>query len=94
MKAEVSAKYITKWDDGRTILESPCKVNLITHEILHIGRRKIICSPYPNRVLDDYVEHLDAEYVRFADGTCCNVVDYQSTWSFKEQCGIAPFYRS
>ena len=93
-KAEVRAKYITKWDDGRTILESPCKVNLITHEILHIGRRKIICSPYPNRVLDDYVEHLDAEYVRFADGTCCNVVDYQSTWSFKEQCGIAPFYRS
>lgn len=45
MKAEVRAKYITKWDDGRTILESPCKVNLITHEILHIGRRKIICSP-------------------------------------------------
>ena len=73
MKAEVRAKYITKWDDGRTILESPCKVNLITHEILHIGRRKIICSPYP---------------------TCCNVVDYQSTWSFKEQCGIAPFYKS
>lgn len=63
MKAEVRAKYITKWDDGRTILESPCKVNLITHEILHIGRRKIICSPYPNRVLDDYVEHLDAEYM-------------------------------
>lgn len=94
MKAEVRAKYITKWDDGRTILESPCKVNLITHIILHIGRRKIICSPYPNRVLDDYVEHLDAEYVRFADGTCCNVVDYQSAWSFKEQCGIAPFYRS
>lgn len=94
MKAEVRAKYITKWDDGRTILESPCKVNLITHKILHIGRRKIICSPYPNRVLDDYVEHLDAEYVRFADGTCCNVVDYQSAWSFKEQCGIAPFYRS
>lgn len=81
-------------ENGRTILESPCKVNLITHEILHIGRRKIICSPYPNRVLDDYVEHLDAEYVRFADGTCCNVVDYQSTWSFKEQCGIAPFYKS
>lgn len=94
MKAEVRAKYITEWDDGRTILESPCKVNLITHEILHIGRRKIICSPYPNRVLDDYVKHLDAEYVRFADGTCCNVVDYQSTWSFKEQCGIAPFYKS
>lgn len=94
MKAEVRAKYITKWDDGRTILESPCKVNLITHKILHIGRRKIICSPYPNRVLDDYAEHLDAEYVRFADGTCCNVVDYQSTWSFKEQCGIAPFYKS
>ena len=46
------------------------------------------------RQLDDYVEHLDAEYVRFADGTCCNVVDYQSTWSFKEQCGIAPFYKS
>lgn len=83
MKAEVRAKYITKWDDGRTILESPCKVNLITHKILHIGRRKIICSPYPNRVLDDYVEHLDAEYVRFADGTCCNVVDYQSTCSSK-----------
>lgn len=81
-------------ENGRTILESPCKVNLITHKILHIGRRKIICSPYPNRVLDDYVEHLDAEYVRFADGTCCNVVDYQSAWSFKEQCGIAPFYRS
>lgn len=38
MKAEVRAKYITKWDDGRTILESPCKVNLITHKILHIGR--------------------------------------------------------
>ena len=89
-----SKNTLLKWDDGRTILESPCKVNLITHEILHIGRRKIICSPYPNRVLDDYVEHLDAEYVRFADGTCCNVVDYQSTWSFKEQCGIAPFYRS
>lgn len=62
MKAEVRAKYITKWDDGRTILESPCKVNLITHEILHIGRRKIICSPYPNRVLDDYVEHLMRKY--------------------------------
>ena len=65
MKAEVRAKYITKWDDGRTILESPCKVNLITHEILHIGRRKIICSPYPNRVLDDYVEHLDAKFVSY-----------------------------
>ena len=34
MKAEVRAKYITKWDDGRTILESPCKVTIYSQSVL------------------------------------------------------------
>ena len=86
------AKYVTEWDDGETILESPCKVNLITHEILHIGKRKIIQSPYSNRNLDDCVENLDEEYVKFPDGTRCDVVPKDAEYSIDEKDGIAPFY--
>ena len=93
MKVEVKAKYVTEWDDGETVLESPCKVNLITHEILSIGKRKIIQSPYTNRTLDDNVECLDEEYIQFADGTCCDVVDYETIWSFYETNGIVPFFK-
>lgn len=92
MKTEVRAKYVTEWDDGETVLESPCKVNLITHEVLHIGRRKIIQSPYTNSQIDDCVESLDEEYVRFPDGTCCNVVGWDAEWSFDNTNGIAPVF--
>ena len=92
MKTEVRAKYITEWDGGETVLESPCKVNLVTHEILSIGKRKVIQSPYSNKELDDCVEVLDEEYIRFPDGTCCDVVPYTGEWSFNDKEGIAPFY--
>ena len=92
MKTEVKATYVTEWDDGETVLESPCKVNLIKHEVLHIGRRKIIQSPYTNSQIDDAVESLDEEYVRFSDGTCCNVVDRDAEWSFSDNNNIAPVF--
>ena len=92
MKTEVRATYVTEWDDGETVLESPCKVNLITHEIIQMGNRKIIQSPYTNRELDDNIEILDEQYIRFPNGTECYVVDEEEYWSFKDMNGIAPFY--
>lgn len=92
MKAEVRATYVTEWDDGETVLESPCKVNVFTHEVLHIGRRKIIQSPYTNSQIDEAVESLDEEYVRFSDGTCSNVVDRDVDWSFEDNNNIAPVF--
>ena len=87
------AKYVTEWDDGETILESSCKVNMLSHEILHIGNRKIVQSPYKNSVLDDCVEILSEEYVKFPDGSCVDVVDYSEEWSFEDKNGAALFYR-
>ena len=86
------ALYITEWDDGETVLESPCKVNLITHEIVDVGKRKIIQSPYDNDELDDCIEILDEQYVKFTDGTVSDVVGYNDDWSFKDKYGIAPFF--
>lgn len=87
------AKYVTEWDEGETVLESSCKVDMLSHEILHIGNRKIIQSPYKNSELDDCVEELWEEYVKFPDGSCADVVDSSEEWSFDNKNGIAPFYR-
>lgn len=88
------ATYITKWDDGRTVLESPCIVDLVSHEIIHIGNRRIVQSPYSPSELDDNVEILDEQYIQFKDGTTADVVDYDDDWSFRHKDGIAPFYIS
>ena len=45
MKAEVRAKYITKWDDGRTILESPCKVILLHTKFCILDDEKSSAAP-------------------------------------------------
>lgn len=84
--------YITEWDDGRTVLESPCIVDLVSHEIIHIGNRRIVQSEYTPSELDDNIEILDKQYIQFKDGTKADVVDYDADWSFKNKNGIAPFY--
>lgn len=86
------ATYITEWDDGRTVLESPCIVDLLSHEVIHIGNRRIIQSPYSASEIDDNVEILDRQYIHFKDGTISDVVDYDDDWSFRHKNGIAPFY--
>lgn len=86
------ATYITEWDDGRTVLESPCIVDLISHEIIHIGNRRIVQNEYTPSELDDNIEILDKQYVQFKDGTIADVVNYDEDWSFKNKNGIAPFY--
>lgn len=86
------ATYITEWDDGETILESPCIVDLLSHKIIHIGNRRIIQSPYSESELDDNIEILDKQYIQFKDGTIADVVDYDDDWSFRYKNGIAPFY--
>lgn len=88
------ATYITEWDDGRTVLESPCIVDLVSHEILHIGNRHIVQSEYAPSELDDNIEILDKQYIQFKDGTTADVVDYDDDWSFRHKNGIAPFYIS
>ena len=88
------ATYITEWDDGRTVLESPCIVDLVSHEIIHIGNRRIVKSEYLPSELDDNIEILDKQYIQFKDGTTADVVDYDDDWSFRHKNGIAPFYIS
>lgn len=73
MKKEIMATLVTIWDNGDTILESPCKLDLMTHQIIHIGNRKVICSPYRNNQIDDNVEILTKEYIRFRDNTTAPV---------------------
>lgn len=51
------AIYITEWDDGRTVLESPCIVDLVSHEIIHIGNRSIVQSEYAPSELDDNIDN-------------------------------------
>lgn len=58
------AIYITEWDDGRTVLESPCIVDLVSHEIIHIGNRRIVQSEYAPSELDDNIEILDKQYIQ------------------------------
>ena len=86
------ALYVTEWDDGETVLESPCKVDLTSHEIIHVGKRRIIQSPYTDTELDDNIEILDAQYIQFPDGTTADVVGYDDNWSFEDKHGIAPFF--
>jgi hypothetical protein len=91
------ATYVTEWDDGETVLESPCIVNLLTHEITSIGKRKIIRSSYSNSNLDDNVEILDREYIRFSDGTEIDVIDTDAETTVKETLKengyVMPFFR-
>ena len=88
------ATYITEWDDGRTVLESPCIVDLVSHEIIHIGNRRIVKSEYSPSELGDNIEILDKQYIQFKDGTTADVVDYDDDWSFRHKNDIAPFYIS
>lgn len=88
------ATYITEWDDGRTVLESPCIVDLVSHEIIHIGNRRIVQSEYTPSELDDNIEILDKQYIQFQDRAIADVVNYDEDWSFRHKNGIAPFYIS
>ena len=73
---------------------SPCIVDLVSHEIIHIGNRRIVKSEYSPSELDDNIEILDKQYIQFKDRTTADVVDYDDDWSFRHKNGIAPFYIS
>jgi len=53
------ATFISMWDGG-TCIETGCKVNLITGEIFDIE---------VSEGSADFINNLDGEYIRFADGT-------------------------
>lgn len=86
------ATYVTEWDDGETVLESPCEVNLLSHEIISIGQRSIIQSPYTEENVDDFVESLDEEYIRFGNGEIADVIDKNEDFTYAEY-DVAPFFR-
>lgn len=73
MTKKIMATLVTVYDNGDTVLESPCKLDLMTHQIVRIGNRKVIRSPYRNSQIDDNVKILTKEYIRFRDNTTAPV---------------------
>lgn len=86
----IDAKYVTIWDDGDTIIESECRLNLITHSIIEIGKREIIKSPYNENIIDDFIDILEEEFIVLSDGSKIYVTDKNDTIHLSDY-NIIPF---
>ena len=93
--AEMTANYVAIWDEGETIVESPCVINLISHEVISVdnARRTIIQSPYKEDELDQSVSKLSEEYIKFDNGLTVKVIGaYVDFYVTDQPDSMMPFF--
>ena len=94
--AEMTATYVTIWDGGKTIMESPCVINLISHEVVSVddARRTIVQSPHKENEIDQEVSQLSEEYIKFANGLAVEVIGaYVEFYVTDQSDSMMPFFK-
>lgn len=94
--AEMTATYVAIWDGGETIIEAPCVINLISHEVVSVDdtRRTIARSSYDKGKVDQELSQLSGEQIKFENGLTVEVVGTHVDVFVTDQPGsMMPFFK-
>lgn len=93
--AEMTATYVAIWDGGETIIESPCVINLVSHEVISVddARRTIIQSPHNEDVIDQEVSQLSEEHIKFVNGLTIEVIGAYVGFYVTQSDSMMPFFK-